>query len=157
VLRKIDPQKPAHSITPLTDLVNATVVRDRYAMTLLSCFAIVALMLAVLGIYGVLAFFVRQKIQEVGIRLALGAREIQITSWIAKQGTRLMIIGVAAGLLGTLLFSRILAGILYEVSPLDFLSLLAAVFALALGVIIAISIPAHRASRIDPSVALRYE
>lgn len=157
VLRKIDPQKPAHSITPLTDLVNATVVRDRYAMTLLSCFAIVALMLAVLGIYGVLAFFVRQKIQEIGIRLALGAREIQITSWIAKQGTRLMIIGVAAGLLGTLLFSRILAGILYEVSPLDFLSLLAAVFALALGVIIAISIPAHRASRIDPSVALRYE
>jgi predicted permease len=157
VLRRIDPQKPAHNITPLTDLVSATVVRDRYAMTLLSCFATVSLMLAVLGIYGVLAFFVRQKVQEIGIRLALGARQNQITSWIAKQGTRLMIIGVAAGLLATLLFSRILAGILYQVSPLDFLSLLAAVFALALSVIIAISIPAHRASRIDPSVALRYE
>lgn len=157
VLRRIDPQKPAHNITPLTDLVSATVVRDRYAMTLLSCFAIVSLMLAVLGIYGVLAFFVRQKVQEIGIRLALGARQNQITSWIAKQGTRLMIIGVAAGLLVTLLFSRILAGILFEVSPLDFPSLLAAVFALALCVIVAISIPAYRASRIDPSVALRYE
>lgn len=157
VLHRIDPQKPAHDITPLEDLVAATVIRDRYATTLLSCFAIVALMLAMLGIYGVLAFFVRQKVQEIGIRLALGARQTQITSWIAKQGTRLMIIGVAAGLLATLLFSRILAGILYEVSPLDFLSLLAAVFALALSVVIAISIPAHRASRIDPSVALRYE
>jgi predicted permease len=157
VLHRIDPQKPAHNITALEDLVAATVVRDRYAMTLLSCFAIVALMLAMLGIYGVLAFFVRQKVQEIGIRLALGARQIQITSWIAKQGTRLMIIGVALGLLATLLFSRILAGILYEVSPLDFLSLLAAIFALALSVVIAISIPAHRASRIDPSVALRYE
>lgn len=157
VLRRIDPQKPAHNITPLADLVSATVVRDRYAMTLLTCFAIVSLMLAVLGIYGVLAFFVRQKVQEIGIRLALGARQNQITSWIAKQATRLMIIGVAAGLLVTLLFSRMLAGILYEVSPLDVLSLLAAVFAFALSVIIAISIPAHRASRIDPSVALRYE
>jgi putative ABC transport system permease protein len=157
VLRRIDPQKPAHNITPLTDLVSATVVRDRYAMTLLVCFASVSLMLAILGIYGVLAFFVRQKVQEIGIRLALGARQSQITSWIAKQGTRLMIIGVAAGLLVTLLFSRILGGILYEVSPLDFVSLLTAVFALALSVVIAISIPAHRASRIDPSVALRYE
>ncbi|MCI0549760.1 MAG: ABC transporter permease, partial [Anaerolineae bacterium] len=157
VLHRIDPQKPAHNITPLEDLVAATVVRDRYATTLLSCFAIVALMLAMLGIYGVLVFFVRQKVQEIGIRLALGARQNQITSWIAMQGTRLMIIGLAAGLLGTLLFSRLLAGILYEVSPLDFLSLLAAVFALVISVIIVISIPAHRASRIDPSIALRYE
>ena len=157
VLHRIDPQKPAHNITPLEDLVAATVVRDRFATTLLSCFAIVALMLSMLGIYGVLAFFVRQKVQEIGIRLALGARQNQITSWIAKQGTRLMIFGVAAGLFGTLLFSRLLAGILYQVSPLDVLSLLAAVFALAFSVIIAISIPAHRASRIDPSVALRYE
>ncbi|HEY7162636.1 MAG TPA: ABC transporter permease, partial [Acidobacteriota bacterium] len=157
VLHRIDPQKPAHNITPLKDLVAATVVRDRYATTLLSCFAIVALMLAMLGIYGVLAFFVRQKVQEIGIRLALGARQTQITSWIAKQGTRLMITGLVAGLLATLLFSRILAGILYEVSPLDLLSLLAAIFALTLSVVIAISIPAHRASRIDPSVALRYE
>jgi putative ABC transport system permease protein len=157
ILRRIDPQKPAHNITPLEDLVTATVIRDRYAMTLLSCFAIVALMLAMLGIYGVLAFFVRQKVQEIGIRLALGARQNQITSWIAKLGIRFMIMGVASGLLGTLIFGRLLAGILYEVSPLDVLSLLAAVFALALSVIIAISIPAHRAARIDPSVALRYE
>jgi putative ABC transport system permease protein len=157
VLRRIDPQKPAHNITPLEDLVGATIIRDRYAMTLLLCFAIVALMLAMLGIYGVLAFFVRQKVQEIGIRLALGARQNQITGWIAKQGTRLMIIGVLVGLLATLIFSRLLAGILYEVSPLDLLSLSVAVFALAFSVITATWIPARRASRIDPSIALRYE
>ena len=121
VLRKIDPQKPPHNITPLEDLVSATVVRDRYAMTLLSCFAIVSLMLAALGIYGVLAFFVRQKLQEIGIRLALGARRNQITRWIAMQGIRLMLVGVAAGLVVKLLFTRMLVGILYEVSQLDFI------------------------------------
>ena len=83
VLQMIDPQKPPHNITPLEDLVDATVVRDRYAMMLVSSFAIVALMLALLGIYGVLAFYVRQRIQEIGIRLALGASQSQIVSWIA--------------------------------------------------------------------------
>jgi len=157
VLRKIDPQKPAHSITPLEDLVGATLVRDRYAMNLVSCFALVALMLALLGIYGVLAFFVRQKIREIGIRLALGARGNQIISWVARQVAALMGFGLVAGVLGSITFAHLLAGILYEVSSRDLFSLLAACVAVLFTALIAAWIPARRASRTDPSRALRYE
>jgi putative ABC transport system permease protein len=157
VLLKIDPQKPPHNITALEDLVDATVIRDRYAMTLVASFAIVALMLALLGIYGVLAFYVRQRIQEIGIRMALGAQQSEIATWIAKQGARLILFGVAAGLLAALAFTRLLRGVLYEVSPLDFWSLTAAALALSVAALAATWIPARRASKIDPSIALRYE
>ncbi|MCI0415427.1 ABC transporter permease [bacterium] len=157
VLRKIDPQKPAHSITPLEDLVEATLVRDRYAMNLVSSFALAALMLALLGIYGVLAFFVRQKVREIGIRLALGARRNQIVGWIARQGASLMCAGLIAGLLGSITFAYLLTGILYEISPRDLFSLLAASVTVVLTALVAAWIPARRASRIDPSRALRYE
>lgn len=157
ILRRIDPQKPAHSITPLEDLVGATLIRDRYAMNLVSCFALVALLLALLGIYGVLAFFVRQKVREIGIRLALGARRNQIIGWVASQGAALMGLGLIAGLFGSITFAHLLAGILYGVSSRDLFSLLAASFAVLLTALIAAWIPARRASRIDPSRALRYE
>jgi putative ABC transport system permease protein len=126
-------------------------------MILVSSFAIVALMLALLGIYGVLAFYVRQRIQEIGIRMALGARQNQIAGWIAKQGARFILIGVAVGLLAALLFTRLLTGILYEVSPFDFWSLSFAACGLIIAALAATWIPARRASRIDPSIALRYE
>jgi ABC-type antimicrobial peptide transport system permease subunit len=157
VLLKIDPQKPPHNITPLQDLVDATVIRDRYAMILVSSFATLALLLALLGIYGVLAFYVRQRIQEIGIRMALGARQTQIVGWIAKQGARFILIGVVAGLLAALAFTRLLTGILYEVSPFDFWSLFLAACGLMIAALAATWIPARRASRIDPSIALRYE
>lgn len=157
VLRSIDPQKPAHNITPLEDLVDATVIKDRYAMMLVSCFASVALMLASLGIYGVLAFFVRQRIQEIGIRVALGARQNQITAWIARQAARLMLAGLITGLFTAIAFSRLLSGILFEVSSRDLFSLTAAALLIALTAFVAAWIPARHASRIDPSIALRYE
>jgi putative ABC transport system permease protein len=157
VLLNIDPQKPPHNITALEDLVDATVIRDRYAMTLVSSFAVVALMLALLGIYGVLAFYVRQRIQEIGIRMALGAQQSEIATWIAKQGARLILFGIAAGLLAALAFTRLLSGVLYEVSPLDIWSLAAAALALSFAALAATWIPARRASQIDPSIALRYE
>ncbi len=157
VLRRIDPQKPAHSITPLEDLMGATLMRDRYAMNLVSCFALAALMLALLGIYGVLAFFVRQKVREIGIRLALGAHRNQIIGWIARQGAVLMCTGLFVGLFGSITFAHLLAGILYEISSRDLFSLLMASLAVLLTALIAAWIPARRASRIDPSRALRYE
>jgi len=157
VLRSIDPQKPAHNITTLEDLVGATVTRDRYSMILVTSFAVVSLMLASLGIYGVLAFFVRQKIPEIGIRLALGARQDQIVTWVGLLGARLMLAGLAAGSIAALVFSRLLSGILFEVSPHDLPSLTAAALVIALTAIAAAWIPAHRAARIDPSIALRYE
>jgi putative ABC transport system permease protein len=105
----------------------------------------------------VLAFFVRQKVREIGIRLALGARRNQIVSWVAQQGAALMGLGLIAGVFGSVTFAHLLAGILYEVSPRDFFSLLAASVTVFLTAFIVAWIPARRASRIDPSTALRYE
>jgi putative ABC transport system permease protein len=157
VLHTIDPQKPPHNVTQLEDLVDATVVRDRYAMMLVSVFAIVALMLALLGIYGVLAFYVRQRVQEIGVRMALGAQQSQIVSWIVKHGAILIVVGVIAGLFASILFARLLTGVLYEISPFDVWSLVIAALALIIAAFAATWIPARRAARIDPSIALRYE
>jgi predicted permease len=155
VVLSIDPQKPSHNITTLENLIGATVVRDRYAMILVSCFAFVSLMLASLGIYGVLSFFVRQRIPEIGIRMALGARQKQIVAWVRNQGAQLMVAGLVIGLLGTLAFSHLLSGILYEVSSRDFISLFAAVGVIVFTAVTSAWIPARRASRIDPGKALR--
>jgi putative ABC transport system permease protein len=157
VLRAIDPQKPAHNITPLEELVGATVMQDRYAMLVVSSFASVALMLATLGIYGVLAFFVRQRFQEIGIRVALGAHQNQISAWIARQAARLMLAGIIGGLLAAIAFSHLLSGILFEVSSKDLLSLCASVVLIGFTALVATWIPARHAGRIDPSIALRYE
>ena len=157
VLHSIDPQKPAHNINALEDLVDATVIRDRYAMTLVSSFAFVAFTLSLLGIYGVLAFYVRQRVREIGIRIALGAKQKQIVQWITKQGMALLVTGLGIGLLAAIAFGRLLAGLLFETSPLDAISFCAAIIALSLTALAASWIPAYRASRIDPSIALRYE
>jgi putative ABC transport system permease protein len=155
VLLAIDPQKPAHNITTLENLIGATVIRDRYAMILVSCFAFVSLMLASLGIYGVLSFFVRQRIPEIGIRMALGARQRQIIAWIRNQGALLMLAGLIFGLIGTLASSRLLSGILYQVSSRDFISLVFAIAVIVCTAVISAWIPARRASRVDPCKALR--
>lgn len=157
VLRAVDPLQPAHSVTPLEDLVDATVVRDRYSMTLITSFATVAFILALLGIYGVLAYYVRQRIREIGIRMALGAKQDQIIRWIAKQGLQLLLAGLGLGLLLAFAFARLLSGLLYEISPLDLISYLGAVALLSLTAILATWIPARRAAHMNPSIALRYE
>ena len=157
VLKNVDPLQPAHSLTALQDLVDATVVRDRYSMTLVTCFAGVAFTLALLGIYGVLAYYVRQRIREIGIRMALGARQEEIIRWIATHGLRLLLTGLAVGAVAAVLFARLLSGLLFEITPLDLPSYLAAIGALLITAIAATWIPARRASRLNPTIALRYE
>jgi putative ABC transport system permease protein len=157
VFRDIDPLKPAHNITPLADLVHATVLRDRYVMTVVSTFAFVAFALAILGIYGVLAYSVRQRVREIGIRMALGAKQDQIIRWITQQGLRLLLMGLVTGLVAALLFARLLSGLLFEVSTLDWISYAAAILALLITALAASWIPARRASRMNPTIALRYE
>ena len=141
----------------LEELVGATVVRDRYAMTLVTSFAFVAFTLSLLGIYGVLAFYVRQRVREIGIRIALGAKQDQIVRWITRQGLTLLAAGLGIGLIGAIAFARLLTGLLFEISPLDLVSFASAIVALSVTALAASWIPARRASRIDPSIALRYE
>ena len=155
VLRSVDAQKPAHSISTLTDLVGATVIRDRYAMHVVGSFGLISLLLASLGIYGVLALFVRQRVQEIGIRLALGAPQRQIVGWICSQGARLLFAGVTIGLLLAVAFSRLLSGILFQISARDALSLFSASLVIIVTAFVSAWIPLRRASRVDPSTALR--
>lgn len=155
IMRQIDPMKPAYSITPLEDLVGATMKSDRYAMMLITIFAFVAVVLAVLGVYGLLTYRVRQQLPEIGIRIALGASQNQILRWILSEGFRLACAGIVIGLLASLFLTRLLAGLLFGITPNDPVTFVW-VSALLLGsVSIACIVPAFYATRIDPAHVLR--
>jgi putative ABC transport system permease protein len=155
VMHKLDPMKPAHSISPLEDLESATVVSDRYAMTLVACFAVTALSLAVLGIYGLLTYRVREQLPEIGIRMALGADRKQILRWILSEGFRLTVIGILLGLAGSLLLTKLLSGLLFHVAPNDLFTLISVSLLLILFALLGCLIPARSATKIDPMKVLR--
>jgi len=157
VLRELDPEKPAHSVTPLEDLLARTLARDRFAMLLLGGFAATALLLAMLGIYGTLAQRAEQRVREFGIRMALGARRGDIVAMMAGQGLRWTLAGVAAGLLGAAWLTRLLKGMLFGVAPSDPVAFAAAVALLAAAALLACALPALRAARTDPAIALRHD
>ncbi len=157
VLRELDPGKPAHSVTPLEELLARTVARDRFAMLLLGGFAATALLLATLGIYGTLAQRAEQRVREFGIRMALGARRGDIVGLMAGQGLRLTLTGVAVGLLGAAWLTRLLEGMLFGVRPSDPLTFAAVVLLLGAAALVACALPALRAGRTDPAIALRHQ
>jgi predicted permease len=157
VLRELDPGKPAHSVTPLEDLLARTLARDRFAMLLLGGLAATALFLATLGIYGTLAQRAEQRVREFGIRMALGAARGDIVELIAGQGLRLTLAGVAVGLLGAAWLTRLLETMLFSVGPSDPLTFAAVVGLLGAAALVACALPALRASRTDPAIALRHE
>jgi len=120
-------------------------------------FALTALLLAALGIYGTISYLVSERTHEIGIRLALGAKRSEIMRMILRQGLALAIAGAALGLLGALIVSHLMAGLLYRVSPTDPLTFVGVTFVLTAVALAASYIPAMRAMRVDPLVALRYE
>jgi predicted permease len=142
----------------MDDIVyNQSVMAQRFSMILLAVFAAVALMLASVGIYGVVSYIVGQRTQEIGIRIALGARPVQVMRWIMREGARMALIGVAFGLAAALALTRLMASLLYGVSTTDPLTF-AGVAILLMGVaLVACYVPAWRAMRVDPIVALRHE
>ena len=128
---------------------------DRYAMMLITIFAFAAVVLAVLGVYGLLTYRVRQQLPEIGIRIALGASQNQILRWILSEGFRLACAGIGIGLLASLFLTRLLAGLLFGITPNDPVTFVC-VSALLLGsVSIACIVPAFYATRIDPARVLR--
>jgi putative ABC transport system permease protein len=141
----------------MDDLVSGSLAQRRFAMQVVGLFGLLALFLAGIGIYGVMAYSVTQRTREIGIRLALGASTGAILRWLLGRGMRLTLIGVAAGLLGALAVGRLLRGLLFGVAPTDVVTYAGLTLLLAGVALLACYIPARRATKVDPLVALRYE
>jgi ABC-type antimicrobial peptide transport system permease subunit len=153
----VDPLVPMIRPGTMLDLLEADTARHSFYLTLLGLFAVVALVLAAVGMYGVVAFAVAQRTRELGLRMALGARAPQVVSLVLWQGLRPALAGAAAGVLGALAASRILTSLLFEVTPQDPLTYLGVAVVLLAVVALACSIPARRATRVPPGIALRAE
>jgi predicted permease len=153
-VRAIDPDVPT-TITTFEDVVMASVADRRFTMLVLSAFGTFALFLAAVGIYGVLAFSVNRRTREIGVRMALGAESGRVLGMILRDGMRAVIPGVAAGVIGALLLSRLMAGLLYGVEPSDPLTFATVVALLVVVTLVASLVPARRATRVDPMVAIR--
>ena len=156
-VKALDKVQPVSDIRFLDQLVAEAVAQQRFAMVVLGAFASLALVLAAVGIYGVMAYSVTQRTHEIGLRMALGAQPGDVLSLVVGRGLILTLVGVGAGLAGALALTRFLSSLLYEVRPTDF-GTFAAVSLLLIGVaLLASYIPARRATKVDPMVALRYE
>ncbi|HEY2103729.1 MAG TPA: ABC transporter permease [Chthoniobacterales bacterium] len=157
VVQSIDPTLPVFGAQTLTETVSASLAQRRFSMQIVALFALTALLLAALGIYGVISYIVSERTHEIGIRLALGAQNTNIMQLVLRQGLGLAIAGAGVGLIGALIVSHLMTGLLYGVAPTDPVTF-AGVAVLLLGVaMLACYIPARRAMRIDPLLALRYE
>jgi putative ABC transport system permease protein len=148
---------PVGHVRTMEQVVAHSTEQDSFNMTLLVIFAALALLLAAVGIYGVMAYAVGQRTQEIGIRMALGASPEQVWRTIGKQGMALALVGLSIGVGGGLALTRVLGSLLFGVKPWDPLAFACAAFALALVALLACTLPAFRASRVGPMVALRHE
>jgi len=156
-LRALDPNQPLADVRTLEEYLDRSVAQRRLTMLLLAAFAGIAFALAAVGIYGVLAHSVAQRTREIGLRMALGARAHDVLRMVVSQGMGVVGAGVLAGVAGALMLTRVMTSLLFGVSATDPLTFagVAAVFA---GVaLLACWLPARRAARVDPMVALRYE
>ena len=156
-LRSLDADLPMYGVRTMQQRVNESLARRRFSMLLLAVFASVALALATIGIYGVMAYLVSQGTREIGIRIALGATQQNILSLVVRQGMALALTGVASGLAGAFLLTRLIRSLLFGVEATDPATFVGIALLLGLVALLASYIPARRAARVDPLVALRYE
>ena len=156
-IKKLDPDLPVYSVRTMEDRVAQSLARRRFSMVLLGLFAAVALVLATLGIYGMLAYLVSQGTREIGIRMALGAERQAIVSLVVGQGMKLAIIGVALGIAGAFALTRLMQTLLFGVRPTDPLTFATIPLLLAAVALAASYVPARRAAQVDPIVSLRWE
>ena len=156
-IHQVDPDQPISNIRTMDELLGEETASRRLGMTLLTIFAALALLLATLGIYGVLAYFVVQHTQEIGVRVALGAQRRDILGLVLKRGMMLALLGVVIGLGAAFALTRLMASLLYGVSTADPLTYAAIALLLTVVALFACYLPAWRATKVDPMVALIYE
>lgn len=156
-IRAVDPAVPVANIRPMREVVSAALATPRLTSFLLGAFAFVALLLAAVGLYGVLAYLVSRRTHEIGIRLAVGAGRMDVVRMVLRQGLSLAVIGLLAGMVAAAGLSRLIRGLLYDVSPADPSTYIIVTTVLLLAAGAASLIPALRAARVDPLVALRTE
>jgi predicted permease len=156
-VQSVDPGLPVFGANTLDDLLSASLAERRFSMEVVGLFALTALLLAGMGIYGMISYIVSERTREIGIRLALGAQSRNILRMVVRQGLGLALAGAAVGLVGALIVSHLMAGLLYGVRPTDPFTFAGVALLLIAVALLACYIPARRAIRVDPLVALRYE
>ena len=156
-VRALDANQPFADPKPLDAYLSQSVAQRRFSMTLLGVFSGLALVLAALGIYGVLAYSVAQRTREIGVRMALGARESTVASMVVREALGVVGVGLVVGIAGAIALTRVLATLLYDISPTDPLTFAGVTLALGAVAVAASYFPARRAARVDPIVALRQE
>jgi ABC-type antimicrobial peptide transport system permease subunit len=156
-VQELDRDQPVYSVTTMEQLLGRSIAPRRFNMLLLAAFAALALLLSVIGIYGLMAYMVNQRTHEIGIRVALGAQARDVLKLIIGQGLRLALGGVALGLAAALVLTRLLTGLLFEVSATDPLTFVSIAVLLVWVALTACWIPARRATQLDPLLALRCE
>ena len=156
-IRELDPTITVGDIQTMTERMGTSMARQRFATVMLGAFAAFALVLAIVGVYGVMSHLVAQGSHDIGVRMALGAERSRILTMVLRQGMELAVAGIVLGLIGAVALTRVMAGLLFNVSTMDVATFSVVPLALALTAAIAILVPAMRATRIDPVIALRDE
>jgi putative ABC transport system permease protein len=156
-IRAVDPGIAVYDIQTMQQRLYDSLARQRFASTMLGVFAVFALLLAAVGLYGVLSHIVSQSTHDIGVMVTLGAEPRHIVQLVIQQGMELVLIGIVAGLAGALALSHVMAGLLFGISARDFATFVSVPLILALVALAASIVPAWRASRVDPMVALREE
>jgi putative ABC transport system permease protein len=156
-VQSVNPELPVFGAMTLPGVVSRSLSQRRFSMEMVLIFALTALLLAALGIYGTISYLVNERTHEIGIRLALGATRTNILGMILRQGLELAIAGAVVGLVGALIVSHLMAGLLYGVRPTDPVTFVGVAILLIGIALLACYLPARRAMRVDPMIALRYE
>jgi len=157
VIRNLDPDQPVSEVSTMEGLLSKSLARSRFNTTLLTIFAFVALVMAAVGIYGVMSYSVLQRTHEIGVRMALGAQERDVLKLVVKQGVVLAAIGVVAGLIASFGLTRLIVSLLFETTATDTTTFALVAIGLFIVTLLASYLPARRATKVDPLVALRYE
>jgi putative ABC transport system permease protein len=156
-IRGIDPNIGIDAIAPMEVLEAGARARERFYAVLLGVFAAAASLLAAIGVYGVLAYAVEQRTREIGVRMALGAERRQVLAMVMRRGLAIAVTGIAAGLVIAAAGARSLESLLFGIKPLDLATFAAVAAGFALVAAAASYVPARRATKVDPAIALRYE